>query len=698
MLRLLTIPLGYIMYLCYKLTNNYALSIVLFTLVTKTILFPISLWVHKNGIKMVSMMPELNRIKINFFGDGDRITDETQRLYKREKYNPFAGVIPLFIQIFLLVGLIQVIYNPLTHLLHMDYTVSQAITGRVCELAGTNPESSSLELQAVQTIQGGTYDTELLQLPGIDGGILDAAKQLDLSLVGLSLGAVPLSGGGTLLLVPVLAGAASLLLCLCQNRLNPLQAEQGKAGQYGTMAFSVGISLFLGFLVPAGVGFYWICSNLLTILQQLLLNCIAPPGRFIDYGALEESKNELSALEGLGPKKKWYGHDPNARREKADYKRFFSIANKHVVFYSEGSGFYKYFQNVIGYLLSHSNLTVHYITSDPDDQIFGVAKEEPRIQPYYIGEKRLITLMMKMDADIVIMTMPDLGNFHIKRSYVRTDIEYIYMFHWPTSTIMTIREHALDHYDTIFCPGPHQMEEIRYSEAMYGLPEKTLVNASYGVMENLAEAVAGMGLAENPVPQVLIAPSHQAGNLMDSCIDELLAQLLGNGYHLVVRPHPQYIRRTPQKIEAFRTRYQAEIEQGSLEFQTDFSSNETVYRSDLVITDWSNIAVEFSLTTMKPSLFINTPMKVINPNYTAYPMAPLEITIREQIGKSVNLGDLSSVGAIVKGMLADKTDYHAQIMEARAGLMPEFGHSAEIGGQYIIRRLLERKKEKEIKP
>ena len=49
--------------------------------------------------------------------------------------------------------------------------------------------------------------------------------------------------------------------------------------------------------------------------------------------------------------------------------------------------------------------------------------------PLYIGEKKLITLMMKLDADVVVMTMPDLENYHIKRSYIRKDIEYIYIPH-----------------------------------------------------------------------------------------------------------------------------------------------------------------------------------------------------------------------------------------------------------------------------
>jgi hypothetical protein len=63
--------------------------------------------------------------------------------------------------------------------------------------------------------------------------------------------------------------------------------------------------------------------------------------------------------------------------------------NKHLVFYSESSGFYKYYQGIIEWLLAHTNLTIHYITSDPEDQIFALAEKEDKIRAYYIGEKRL---------------------------------------------------------------------------------------------------------------------------------------------------------------------------------------------------------------------------------------------------------------------------------------------------------------------
>ena len=66
-------------------------------------------------------------------------------------------------------------------------------------------------------------------------------------------------------------------------------------------------------------------------------------------------------------------------------------------------------------IFKRSNLTVHYITSDPNDRIFELAQTNERLRAYYIGQRRLITLMMKMDADVVVMTMSDLENYHYKR-------------------------------------------------------------------------------------------------------------------------------------------------------------------------------------------------------------------------------------------------------------------------------------------
>ena len=101
------------------------------------------------------------------------------------------------------------------------------------------------------------------------------------------------------------------MLSLSQNKLNPLQASQGKASQLTTMAISVGISLVLGFTVPAGVGFYWIFSNLFTIVQQMVLNKLRPPEKEIDWDDLETSRKELAA----------YGRGVSGGNLQADWKQ-----------------------------------------------------------------------------------------------------------------------------------------------------------------------------------------------------------------------------------------------------------------------------------------------------------------------------------------------------------------------------------------
>ena len=118
--------------------------------------------------------------------------------------------------------------------------------------------------------------------------------------------------------------------------------------------------------MPAGVALYWIASNIFAIVQLYLLNWAINPKKYVDYEDLEESKKELAALEGIGGnsgKKKLFEKNPYAKREKADYKRFFSVVNKHLVFYSENNGFYKYYAGMIEYILKNTNIVIHYITS-----------------------------------------------------------------------------------------------------------------------------------------------------------------------------------------------------------------------------------------------------------------------------------------------------------------------------------------------
>ena len=152
--------------LCYDLCGNYGLAIILFTVLSKVILLPISVWVQKNSIKMVKMQPEINMLKAQHFGDPDAIAEGQSAIFKREGYSPFASIIPLVIQLVILMGFIAAIRS----------------------------------------------------------GMNDSA--IDMRFLGVDLSLVPSEEKGWLILSPILAGVSAWLMCAAQNAANVLQAEQ----------------------------------------------------------------------------------------------------------------------------------------------------------------------------------------------------------------------------------------------------------------------------------------------------------------------------------------------------------------------------------------------------------------------------------------------------------------------------------------
>ena len=395
-------------------------------------------------------------------------------------------------------------------------------------------------------------------------------------------------------------------------------------------------------------------------------------------------KKALDELKGLGSgeKRKLFG-DEKAKREKQDYKRFFSVVNKKLVFYSEGSGFYKYYKGTIEYLLEHTNITIHYITSDFNDKIFELAEKNDKIRAYYIGEKKLITLMMKMDADIVVMTTPDLETYHIKRSYVRKDIEYIFVMHDMGSFNLTNRNGAVDHFDTVFCTGKHQKEEVEKIEIAKNLPKKTTVEAGYDLLDDMIKDYENNKTVTKR-PQILIGPSWQVDSIMDSCIDDILEGFKNSEFDVIVRPHPQYVRHKAEKCEALKEKYK---EYSNISVQTDFSSNSTVFDAAILVTDWSGICFEYAYTTKRPVIFIDTPMKVMNPEYKMIDTVPINIMLRNEIGKSIAMEDAKSTIDVAREMIANADSYSDKIEAFRNEYVYNLGHSAEISAKYIINQL-----------
>ena len=686
-------PLGLLMKGCWMLVKDYGLAILLFTLATKFVLLPVSVWIQKNSIQMVKLQPEINNLKVKNHGNNDLIAEEQLKLFKREHYHPMLSLIPLILQIVLLLGVVQIIYNPLTYL----FGVSNAEVLLMAEQIGANTADSSFQLLIVEAFMTGELNASTV-IAGVDATTMASLSSkianFDLQFLGLHLSTVPTEKWGWYTLIPILAGASSWLLCQTQNMSNVIQHEQGALNKYGIMTLSVLLSLYLGLFVPIGIALYWIASNLFSIAQMYLLNIAINPKKYVDYEALEESRIALANMKAFGQEDKNSAeYKANRQREKADLKRFKKIVNKHIVFYSEKSGFYKYYKDLIAELLKRSNLSVHYITNDPNDVIFEVAKTEPRIKPYYVSLKKTATLMMLVETDMFVMTTPDLNKYYLKRSFIKSDIEYIYIPHDMMSVHMSFREGAFDAFDTVFCVGPHVERELRAIEKVYDLNEKTLVHFGYPLADMLTEAgeKANAERQETSVKEVLIAPSWQEDNLLDSCIDDIIKALYSDEYHITVRPHPEYGKRFASALDDLVKRYEG-YDEKKLSFELNFSANKSIYSSDVLITDWSGVATEFCFATKRPAVFVNTKMKCPNPNYTKIDLTPVEISLRNQIGVAVDKEELCNLSKTLKTLWDNAEHYKKVIEDTEKELIFNQGCAAKAGADYILRSLAQKKK------
>ena len=656
--------LGNIMRFCYNIFNNYGLAIILFTIISKIVLLPLSILIQKDSIKMVKMQPAINKIKINYFGDKDKIAEEQAKLFKEEKYNALTSLIPLVVQ--------------------MDKNVVEGLTTEVVNHNNNlRKESSSLEIDVVKEIKN---NKNILKYKNIvDKKQIQDIQNLNFNFLGFDLSWIAASEKGLAILIPLIAGISALILCIGQNKMNVLQVEQSNYNKYGMLIISVGLSLYLGSFVVAGVALYWTISNIFAVIQQWILNIFINPKKYVDYDELEKTNKELELLN----KKTTKRTIEQIRKEKHDYKKFFSIVNKHLVFYSESNGFYKYYKGIIEYLLKNTNITIHYITSDYNDNIFKLEKDNNQIKAYYIEEKKLITLMMKMDCDVVVMTMPDLQNYHIKRSYIRKDIEYLYIPHGMDSMNLTMRKGATNNYDIIFVTGKYQKEEELKSNKVHHLNRK-IVEWGYTLLDDMI-CDYNKNKKSNKQKKILIAPSWQKDNIVDLCLDDILDNLKNTDYKIIVRPHPQHVRHMKEKFEKLKEQYN---DNKNIIIQTDFSSNDTVFNADLMISDWSAIAYEYAYTTKKPVVFIDTPMKIMNPDYKDLNIEPINIWSREKIGKVIKTNEINKIGKTIEEMLINSGKYKDKITKLVDESVYNIGCSDKVGAEYIIKTIQDKIKER----
>lgn len=276
LMNIIGYPLGWVMWLAYQVVPIYSIALIIFTVIVRLAMIPLSVKQQKNTAHMALFKPKVDAINKKYANNKQKAQEEINKLYEREGYNPFGGCSSLFIQLPIIYGLIDVVYRPMTHLLRLD----KGVIAKAQEiLEGAKALSNTKSLGVELEILGQLEKHEDILVKGLGQEVYNEMASLDLNLFGvINLGEIPTWALNWLFLIPVFSLLTALLSSFISMKMTSTNNDaQGKGCSYAMLFGMPFMSAYFSFLVPAGVGLYWIISNVIAGAQSIVLRKIITP-------------------------------------------------------------------------------------------------------------------------------------------------------------------------------------------------------------------------------------------------------------------------------------------------------------------------------------------------------------------------------------------------------------------------------------
>ena len=281
---------GYLLSFLYNLVNNYGIAIILFTLIIKVLLLPLSIKQQKTMKKSAKMQEKMKVIQFKYKNDPDKMNQEMMNLYKTENMSPFSGCLTAIVQLLLLLSIFYLVKSPITY---MEKISSEDINKYISQLQEEGKEISKVypEIDLIREYNW------LKEKNPEDNNI--EKLNLQMNFVGLDLSKIPQQNmtDYTVYVIPIL----NIITSLVSIRMTTaMQEKQNKAkkdvvidGETGKeieekeseneidavmqtnkmMSWMMPImSISIAFVAPLGLALYWLINNILMILERLILD------------------------------------------------------------------------------------------------------------------------------------------------------------------------------------------------------------------------------------------------------------------------------------------------------------------------------------------------------------------------------------------------------------------------------------------
>ena len=323
------------------------------------------------------------------------------------------------------------------------------------------------------------------------------------------------------------------------------------------------------------------------------------------------------------------------------FKNILEISNKKIkiIFYSEEKSYQKFSYELINFFANKYPNQVYYVSSDLNDKI-----DSSKVKNFYIGDGFLMIFFFSiLKAEFFFLTITDLGNNVIKKN--KNIDKYIYFNHSGSSTFRGYTEGAFDNYDIIFCNGQYQVDEIRFRENKKKLPKKNLILTGYFYFDYMLKKIN----IKIPPNEILIAPtwSYIYKNFINEKFVIIIERLLSKNYKVIFRPHPEHLKRSKHILKIIKSKYNSNK---NFFFDTSSENIKSMEKAKCLITDISDIALEYMLIFKRPVLYLKFDnVKVHNKRFSDFDnFVSIETKFKDEFGVEFSDNEIENIDQLVE--------------------------------------------------
>lgn len=280
---------GYVLNFIYEIIKNYGVSIILFSIILKVIMIPISTKQHISMKKTAKIQGKLKNIQKKYKGNQEKINQETMALYKQENMSPFSGCLSAIIQLVLLLAMFYLVRSPLTYMKKIDSTEINKMSQQIVKEIGQEKVSAAYpEISIVKYVN--------------DNNLKDSKFYINMNFLGLDLSNIPKENwqNWKVYIIPILYILSSIASMRLMSKMNskkdlstkgtediiitenkeivkPENEDMASQMNKNMMWLMPIMSVTISLIAPLGLAMYWLINNILIIIEKLILNKVLEP-------------------------------------------------------------------------------------------------------------------------------------------------------------------------------------------------------------------------------------------------------------------------------------------------------------------------------------------------------------------------------------------------------------------------------------